>query len=188
MASTTTKSSKNSKKQSTLAPVHKIPGPTIVGNQQYIPEPPLEEEKWCIYQSQVLISISIFGMKHAILGPLPYVNVNPAKLKEFFPTYHYNKPIASKKKTRVNTEVTEKPSKSSTEPTENPINLDYMNNFRLFLSFPLFKDPKVYLAWLAKVEKRKTQVWKNMGIFYMIQLSKVGPGYSQDMLIASLYF
>lgn len=27
-----------------------------------------------------------------------------------------------------------------------------------------------------------------MGIFDMIQLSKVGPGYSQTMLIASLYF
>lgn len=63
-----------------------------------------------------------------------------------------------------------------------------MNNFRVFRSCPLFKDPKDYLAWLAKVEKKKSQVWKNMGIFDMIQLSKVGHGYSQAMLIVSLYF
>lgn len=27
-----------------------------------------------------------------------------------------------------------------------------------------------------------------MGIYNMIQLSKIGPGYSQNMLVASLYF
>lgn len=137
MASTTTKSSKDSKKQSTIAPVHIILGPTIVASQQYIPKPSLEEEKRCIYQSHVLILISISGLKHAILGLLPDVNVNPAKLKEFFPTYHYNKPIVSRKKSMDNTKVTTaKPNalidnqgKSSAEPIENPINLDYMNNF-----------------------------------------------------------
>lgn len=63
-----------------------------------------------------------------------------------------------------------------------------MNNFRVFRLFPLFKDRKDYLAWLAKVEKKKTQVWKDMRIFGMIQRSKAGPGYRQAMLIASLYF
>lgn len=63
-----------------------------------------------------------------------------------------------------------------------------MNNFMVFLFFPLFKDPKDYLVWLDKAEKKKSQVWKDMGIFDMIQLSKVGPGYSQAMLVTSLYF
>lgn len=116
------------------------------------------------------------------------MSINPAKLKEFFPTYHRNKPIVSKKRTRVNTEVTDKPTITSTELIESPINIDYMNNFRVFCSCPLFKDPKDYLAWLTKVEKKKSQVWKNMGIFDITQLSKVGPRYNQAMLITTLYF
>lgn len=59
---------------------------------------------------------------------------------------------------------------------------------RVFRSCPLSKDLEPYLTWLTKVEKEKSQFWKQMCIYGMIQLSKVGPGYNQNMLISSLYF
>lgn len=76
-----------------------------MGNQQYIPEPPLVEEKRRIYQSQVLIPISISGKTYAMLGPLSYTTTNPDSLKEFFPTYHHYKPIDNGEKPRANDEI-----------------------------------------------------------------------------------
>lgn len=61
-------------------------------------------------------------------------------------------------------------------------------DFRVFRSCPLCNDPSDYLGWFGRIENKKFQVWKNMGIFDMIQLSKVGPGYCQSMLVSSLYF
>lgn len=75
------KNSKYSKKQISIPHVHKILGPKVVGNQQYIPEPPHEEKKWLIYQSHVLIIISIFGKTRAIAGLLPNINANSERLK-----------------------------------------------------------------------------------------------------------
>lgn len=62
------------------------------------------------------------------------------------------------------------------------------SGFRVFRTCPLFRDPSGYLGWLEKKEKKKSQVWKEMGIFNLIQLSKVGPSYCQTMLVSSLYF
>ncbi|XP_050890791.1 uncharacterized protein LOC127096240 [Lathyrus oleraceus] len=47
-------SSKHSKKRqdSSFPPVHDLKGPMTIGNQQYVPEPPNEKEKDCIYKSQ----------------------------------------------------------------------------------------------------------------------------------------
>lgn len=98
-------------------------------------EPPLEEEKWRIYQLHVLITISISGNTHAIVILLPNINVNHKRLKEYFLTYHRTKPIASRKKSKTSDEtvnaepndVVDTQAKSSTEPIEKPINLDYMS-------------------------------------------------------------
>lgn len=71
MVSSTTinkKSSKKtheSKKTFGLLPVHKILGPHVVGNQKIVPELFTEEQRR-IYQSQVLIPISITGKAHAM--------------------------------------------------------------------------------------------------------------------------
>lgn len=62
------------------------------------------------------------------------------------------------------------------------------SDFGVFRSCPLFRDPSDYLSWLEKIEKNKSQVWKEMGIFELIQLLKIGPSYSQTMLLSSLYF
>lgn len=45
------------------------------------------------------------------------------------------------------------------------------NDFRVFRSCPLFRDPSDYLGSLEKIEKKKSQVWKEMGIFDLLQLS-----------------
>ncbi|XP_050889399.1 uncharacterized protein LOC127094634 [Lathyrus oleraceus] len=47
-------SCKHSKKKQdpALSPVHDLKGPMTIGNQQYVPQPPNEKEKECIYKSQ----------------------------------------------------------------------------------------------------------------------------------------
>lgn len=156
-----TKNSKDSKKQTSILLVHKILGSKFVGNQQYILEPPPEEEKWRIYQSQVLIPISISSKTRAIACPLPNINAKHERLKDYFPTYHRTKPIASRKKSKTSDEtvsvepntVVDTQAKSLTEPIEKPINLDYMSNgLRVFCSCSLSKDPENYLSWLTKLE------------------------------------
>lgn len=77
--------------------------------------------------------------------------------------------------------VDDNQAKSSTEAlkTEKHVNLNYMSAaLKAFHSFPLSKDPELYLAWLTKVEKEKAHFCKEMSIDDMIQLSKVGPKYS----------
>lgn len=141
----------------------------------------------------VLIPISVSGKTHAILGPLSDTTANPDSLREFFLTYHRYKPLSNRNKPKASDEIetAENPhlDNQSTPLIEKPIDLDYMNNeFRVFRSCPLFKDPSDYLGWLKKIENKKAQVWKNMGIFDMIQLSNVGPVCCQSMLVYSLYF
>lgn len=64
----------------------------------------------------------------------------------------------------------------TTKASDESIKLGFMNSgFRVFLSSPLSKDPIDYLAWLAKLEKKKSKFWKDMGIFDLIKLSKIGP-------------
>ena len=64
--------------------------------------------------------------------------------------------------------------------------MDYITeSFRPFRSCPTLD--KSYLAWLTKAEKKKAQVWKELGIFDLIQMSKLGFSYCQPFLLASLY-
>lgn len=62
------------------------------------------------------------------------------------------------------------------------------NTFKVFRSITLAKDPKPYYSWLAKVESKKAQFWKKLGIYDLIQLSNTGLEYNQAMMVASLYF
>lgn len=109
-----------------------------------------------IFQSQVLIPISISGKTHAMLGPLSSPNFDPDRLKEFSPTYHRYKPIACVKKPKANkethTDENPHPDNQGNLSTEEPINLTFMNHgFRVFRSCPLFRDPYDYLSWLEKI-------------------------------------
>lgn len=99
MVSSKTKNNKVGKQHKDfLSSVTHIAKLSLVGNQEYVPEPPLLEEKRKIYQSQVLIPLTITGKTHMYMGHLPDPNVDAKKLKKFFPTYHCTKPLASKLK------------------------------------------------------------------------------------------
>ena len=159
----------------------------VIGNQQYVPEPPNEREKECIYKSQVLIPVLVSGICHAMLGPLPNPDIKPDRLKEFFPTYFHTKPIGAGVKPQPQEKTVEQiDPQSSTDDGE--LNLTYLNYARIFRTCPWSKDPSDYLSWLDKVEKIKGDFWKEIGIFDLIQLSRVGPNICPNMLLASLYF
>lgn len=117
------------------------------------------------------------------MGPLPDPNDDPERLKRVFPTYHRTKPLASQPETndtQVET-VDDNQAKSSNESleTKKTINLNYISDaLRAFHSCPLSKDPEPYLTWLTKAEKEKAQFWKEMCIYDMLQLLKVGSKYS----------
>lgn len=60
-----------------------IPCATVVGNQEYVPEPSNYEEKMRIYKSQVLIHYTISKITHALMGPMcdPYEDLT--KFRDF---------------------------------------------------------------------------------------------------------
>lgn len=72
-----------------------IPCITVVGNQEYISEPPNYEEKLRIYKSQVLIPFTISGTTHALMGPMHDPSEEVTKLRDFSPAYHRTKPLVS---------------------------------------------------------------------------------------------
>lgn len=71
-----------SKKISDLPLFATLPGPVMMGNQQYIPERKTEEQRR-IYESQVLIPITVPGKNHALFGPLLDLNIDSSKLRDF---------------------------------------------------------------------------------------------------------
>lgn len=176
------KSTKVQKKISDIPPFAMLPGPVMRGNQQYIHDPRTGEQRK-IYESQVLIPVTVSGKTNALLGSFPDLHPDPSKLRDFFSTYHKCKPIGHAKKLRAST--TEESQSSTNEPT----NLRFMNNgFRVFRATPSFKYPTDYINWLNKIEKAKSQTWKGMGIYDLIMLSKVRLEYSSSLLVSSLYF
>lgn len=62
-----------------------LPCATVVENRQYVPEPPNNEEKLCIYKSQVLIPYTISEITHAIMGPMRDPSEDLTKLRHFPP-------------------------------------------------------------------------------------------------------
>jgi uncharacterized protein (DUF3820 family) len=65
-------------------------------------------------------------------------------------------------------------------------NLSFLNS--KFRTEPKIDNNEKYLCWLDKMEKEKGQLWKDMGIFDLIQLSRLGPRYHSEMIIAALHF
>lgn len=99
-ATKTSVKSKAPKKISELPPFATLPGPVMVGNQQYIPEPKIEEQRR-IYASQVLIPIFVSSKTHALSGPLVDLDTDFSNLKEYFSSYHKCEPIGKARKPRV---------------------------------------------------------------------------------------
>lgn len=116
----------------------------------------------------MLIPYVISGTTHAFMSP----TLNPVegltKFKDFFPTYHRTKPIVSIKE---------------------PMNLEqHTSTLRVFRSTPPTKNHDDYISWLDKIETKMSGIWKEMGIFDLIQLSRNGLLYFQNMFVSSLYY
>lgn len=118
---TITTKTKATKKISELPPFTILSAPITMGNQQYIPEPKMEEQRR-IYASQVLIPVSVSGKNHALSGPLTDLDIDSSKLREYFSSYHKCKPIGQAKNPRTGITTIENPKASET------INLRFMNN------------------------------------------------------------
>ncbi|KAI5444303.1 hypothetical protein KIW84_012801 [Lathyrus oleraceus] len=110
---TTASNIKSPKKISELPPFTILSAPITGGNQQYIPEPKIEEQHR-IYASQVLIPISISRKNHALFGPLTDLDIDSSKLREYFPSYDKCKPIGKAKNPRTGITATENPKASET--------------------------------------------------------------------------
>jgi hypothetical protein len=57
-----------------------------------------------------------------------------------------------------------------------------------FRTEPKIGENDPYIGWLDKLEKKKGQFWKDIGIFDLIQLSRLGPKYHNELIIAALHF
>ncbi|XP_050918350.1 uncharacterized protein LOC127135752 [Lathyrus oleraceus] len=120
-----------------------------------------------------LLSENVLGF----LGPLVSED-HLEKCVKFFPCYHTTKRIANKIVSSRNNEDSVQ---------REAFQLDFItDSFRPFRSCPTLD--KSYLAWLTKVEKKKASFSKELGIFDLIQMSKLGFSYCQPLLLSSLYF
>jgi len=97
--------------------------------------------------------------------PRELTATNIDELKEIFPCYEKHSPIVF---------------------TKGPYDVSYKDTM-FFRSAPKV-DKENYTTWLNKVEKKKGDFWKNLGIFDLIQLSRHGPRYQKHMFLATLHF
>lgn len=137
----------------------------LARNQLYVPEPPLQEEKALIWKSQVLIPFNISDITHVFSSSLPDLNMNVERVSEILPCYHHTKPLAV---------------------VDKPLDFTYMSTCVFQLA--LYTNQLNYLHQLNKVESKKGKIWKDQGLFNLIQLSRVGHVCRQNMLLVALHF
>jgi len=132
----------------------------------YLPlivEPDIKEAEDKIWKTQVVIPFP--NSPHAFLGPFPDNTENLENLNVVFPCFEERSPLIF---------------------TQGPYDLSFLKS--KFTTEPRYENNERYLCWLEKVEKQKGQFWKEMGIFNLIQLSRHGPKYHSEMIIAALHF
>ena len=120
------------------------------------------EAKAQIWKSQVIISYP--NSPHAFLGPLPNTQEDEEQLNAIFPCFERHKPLIF---------------------TQGPYDLSFLKS--KFRTEPKHENNEDYHCWSNKVEKSKGQFWKDIGIFDLIQLSRQGPKYHNEMIIVSLH-
>jgi hypothetical protein len=124
-------------------------------------------EKRKIWETQVMFPYSLANKTYAFGGPLPDAKSKSSTIMEIFPVY---KPCCP----RVF------------------LNSPYNFNFikppnKVFRSAPYYGN-EGYLEWLYRVQVGYGEFWKDSGIYELIQLSRVGPQYQQEMIIAAMHF
>ena len=109
---------------------------------------------------------------YAIFGPLSSCVENPLKNRAFFPTHPRLRPIGCAKKPREDPEDATPANQQHPQTTED-INLQFMNKGnQIFRSSPNLSSE--YSDWLNKMERVQASVWKEMGIYDPVMLSKTG--------------
>jgi len=126
------------------------------GSLQFIEEPEVKEAEEQIWKSQVIIRCPI--SPHAYLGHIPYDKENCEELNVLFPCFEKHTPLIF---------------------TKRPYDLSFLKSS--FGTEPKRDKNEDYIEWLNKVEHRKGQFWKDICIFDLVQLSRQGPKYYNEM-------
>ncbi|KAK2382187.1 hypothetical protein QL285_069735 [Trifolium repens] len=132
-----------------------------------VPEPLVNLERRKLWENLVMFPYSIADQIYAFGGPLPDANSKSAAILSVFPVY---KPCSP----RVF--------------SESPYNFNFIKPpNKVFRSAPYYGNED-YIKWLNRVQIGYGDFWKDYGIYELIQLSRVGPKYQQEMLIVALHF
>ncbi|WJX32837.1 hypothetical protein P8452_21118 [Trifolium repens] len=142
------------------AVLSKLPPNTVL-------EPVMNTEKRKIWENQVMFPYTIADRTCAFGGLLPNSKSKSAAILSIFPVHEPCKPRAF-------------------------IDSTYNFNFikppnKVFRSAPYYGNEE-YTKWLDRVQVGYGDFWKDAGLFELIQLSRVGPKYHQEMLVAALHF
>ncbi|PNY13487.1 hypothetical protein L195_g014311 [Trifolium pratense] len=131
-----------------------------------VPEPSLRLDLQKFWESQVIFPYSINNMVHAFGGPKPDEKNCNSNTISIFPVYKLCIPRVF---------------------ISEPYNFSYIKApNRVFRSAPSLNDQ--YLAWLGRVQQDRADIWQACGIYDLIQLSRTGLKYQQEMIIAALHF
>ncbi|CAJ2679323.1 unnamed protein product [Trifolium pratense] len=131
-----------------------------------VPEPSLRLDLQKFWENQLIFPYSVDNLVHAFGGPKPSDKSRNSKVLSIFPVY--------------------KPCVPRVFISE-PYNFSYIKApNRVFRSAPSLNDQ--YLGWLDRVQRDKADIWQACGIYDLIQLSRTGLKYQQEMIIAALHF
>ncbi|CAJ2655416.1 unnamed protein product [Trifolium pratense] len=135
-------------------------------DEDVVPEPSLRLDLQKFWESQLIFPYSVDNLVHAFGGPKPSDKSRNSKVLSIFPVY--------------------KPCVPRVFISE-PYNFSYIKApNRVFRSAPSLNDQ--YLGWLDRVQRDKADIWQACGIYDLIQLSRTGLKYQQEMIIAALHF
>lgn len=138
----------------------------LVDHQTYILEPPLMKTTRRLWYSGAFIPYSIADNIFAFMGPLPRLVKKPDFLEKILPSYHGWKHMVF---------------------SDQPFDFNFLEN-NVYLPPPLEAPNSSYINWLNRMEKRRKALWKYLGIFDLIQLSRVHLKYNPTMLLSSMCF
>ncbi|KAK2442624.1 serine/threonine-protein phosphatase 7 long form protein [Trifolium repens] len=138
----------------------------IIDDSEFVSEPDMTSVEDTLWGEELMIPHKLGGRTLAFAGPLPSPDNFNEDVSNIFPLN-----VTCEPKIFVNS----------------VFDMSFFETgHRAFRSAPVVSEG--YLKWLNKVEKHYATLWKESGIFDLIQLSREGPRYNAEMLIAALHF
>jgi len=133
------------------------------GHLPLIVEPDVKEAEDKIWKTQVIIPGP--NSPRAFLGPFVDNTEDLENHSVVFPCFEERSPLIF---------------------TQGPYDLSFLKS--KLRTEPRYENNERYLCWLDKVENQKGQFWKEIGIYDLVQLSRQGPKYHSEMIIAALCY